>query len=81
MAKKEMMVCPTGPCGPRCIIFGILAAAFFAAGLWTIVTGVMMQTGPMAATMGRTFLWYLGGFVLWMVGKGFKGKACPMCSR
>ena len=76
MAKRDMMM--SGGCGPKCIVLGLIAAAFFAAGLWTLVSGFQMQSAGM--TMGRTFLWYFGGFILWCIGKCVKRKSCGMCA-
>ena len=79
MAKKsmEMNMCPTASCGPKCIVSGILSAVAAAAGLWVIVSGVMMQTQMMPWM--NTLLWYAGGFLLMGVAKCIKMKACGMC--
>ncbi|HLF54236.1 MAG TPA: hypothetical protein VI612_00765 [Candidatus Nanoarchaeia archaeon] len=78
MAKKDMgMVCAPGQCGPKCIILGLLSAAFAAGGLWLVVGGIMMQMGAVAMT--NVFLWYFGGFVLWCIAKMCKMKCCGYC--
>jgi hypothetical protein len=73
MAKQMM-----GQCGPKCIILGLLSAAFAAGGLWMIVGGIMKQWGGMMPWT-NIFLWYFGGFVLFCIAKCTKMKACPMC--
>ncbi len=79
MARKgDMgMMCMPGQCGPKCIILGLLAAAFGALGLFLVVGGVVKQMGMMP--LGNVWLWYFGGFVLWCIAKMCKMKACPMC--
>ncbi len=74
MAKKDMME----GCGPKCIILGLLAAAFAAAGLWMVIGGIMKQwSGMMPWT--NVWLWYFGGLILVMISKGCKFKTCMMC--
>ena len=81
MAKraKPAMTCPPGQCGPRCIVMGLLAAVFAAAGLWMLVGGVMKQLSGLVPWT-NIFLWYLGGFVLWCIAKVCKKKACGECN-
>ncbi len=82
MAKRRTaapaMACPTGSCGPKCIIMGLLSAAFAGVGLLLLVGGVLKQMEMMPWT--NTWLWYFGGFVLWCIAKCCKRKACPMCA-
>jgi hypothetical protein len=78
MAKmKGDMMCPAPVCGPKCIVMGLLAAAFAAGGLWMIVAAVLKQSSLMPTS--NVLLWYFGGFVLWCIAKCMKMKACPMC--
>ncbi len=78
MARKDMgMMCMPGQCGPKCIIFGLIASAFAAGGLFLLVAGILKQMAMMPWT--AAFWWYFGGFVLWCVAKICKMKACPTC--
>ncbi len=61
--KSEMMMCPST--GPKGIVMKIIAAALAAAGLWTIVGGVLGQMHMAAAS--SVFLWYFAGFILLML--------------
>ena len=82
MAKKMemMMTCPPSSCcGPKCIVLGIIAALLGAAGLWMLVSGVMMQSQMLP--WSSVLLWYTGGFLLWCIAKMAKWKACPMCKQ
>ena len=74
MAKKMA----AGACGPRCIIMGLLSAAFAAGGVWMVIAGIMRQW---SATVGFTnvWLWYFGAFILFCIGKCMKFKACATC--
>ncbi len=74
MARKDMME----GCGPKCIMLGLLAAAFAAAGFWMVIGGIMKQWSGMAP-MSNVFLWYFGGLILVMISKGCKFKSCSMC--
>ncbi len=65
-------------CGPKCIILGLVSAAFMAGALWTIVGGIWKQW-TMAAPMSNIFLWYFGGFILFCIAKCIKMKTCEMC--
>ncbi len=81
MAKMKgdmSMTCAPGQCGPKCIIMGLIAAAFAAGGLWMLVGAVMKQwSGMMPWT--NIFLWYFGGLILVCISKCIKMKACGMC--
>ncbi len=73
MAKDMSM-----QCGPKCIVLGLIAAAFAAGGLWMIVAAIMKQwAGMMPWT--NIFLWYFGGFILFSIGKMMKMKCCNFC--
>ena len=76
--KSEMMMCPTGTCGPRCIILGLISAAFASAGLWLIVGAILKQASAIMPWT-NVFTWYFGGFILFGVAKCLKMKACGMC--
>jgi len=77
-AKMEAMTCPTGQCGPKCIVMGLLAAAAAAFGLFLLVGGVMKQWSGMPWSAAWT--WYFGGFVLMCVKCCLKKKACMQCN-
>jgi hypothetical protein len=83
MAKtmKSSMTCPTGPCGPKCIVYGLLSAAFIAAALVVIVMGVHTQWTNMLIPYWKIGLYYFAGLILAMIGKCFKMKCCGMCGR
>lgn len=68
----------TMECGPKCMISGLLAAAFMAGALWMIVTAVLKQT-VMYSTM-HVLLWYFGGFLLFAIARYIKMKSCTICS-
>ena len=75
---KTMKVMENG-CGPKCLFLMLLAALLGAGGLWMIVTGILHQMAP-RAPWGGIVLWYTGGFILWVLAKQCKWKACPMCA-
>ena len=74
MAKQTMMA----DCSPKCIILGLIAAAFAAAGLWMVIGGIMKQWSGMMP-WSNVWLWYFGGLILFAIGKCCKMKACAMC--
>ena len=80
MMKSDAMVCAPGACGPKCIVMGLVSAAFAAGGLWMIVSAVLKQMSGMMPT-SNVFLWYFGGLVLWCIAKMCKMKACSYCAR
>ncbi len=83
MAKtmKSDMVCSAGPCGPKCIVFGLLSAAFMAAALVVIVMGVQIQWTNMLVPYWKIGLYYFAGLILACIGKCFKMKCCGTCGR
>ncbi len=68
----------TAQCSPKCIVLGLVAAAFAAGGLWMIVAAVMKQMAGMMPTT-NVFLWYFGGFILFAIAKMMKMKCCNFC--
>jgi hypothetical protein len=71
---KDMM----GQCSPKCIVLGLVAAAFAAGGLWMVVAAIINQWNRLAPT-SNIFLWYFGGFVLFAIAKMMKMKCCNFC--
>jgi len=77
MVKKDM-TCMPGQCGPKCIIMGLIAAAFGAGGLWMIIAAIIKQWSGMMPT-SNVFLWYFGGLILIAIAKMCKMKGCGFC--
>ena len=75
---KSDMVCPPGQCGPKCIVMGLIAAAFAAGGLWMAVGAIMKQWSGMIP-WSNIFLWYFGAFILFSIGRMMKMKCCGFC--
>ncbi len=73
------MTCASGSCGPRCVLWGLIAVILAALGLWMLMSGIMKQWSMAPWTTAS--LWYLGGFILWCLAKCSKLKACDKCAR
>ena len=74
---KKAVVCKTDHCGPHCFAAGLFGSVFLAIGLFLLVGGIMLQVE--GANLWNAGLWYLGGFLLMMVGKHIFLKACIRC--
>jgi hypothetical protein len=82
MAKKKKVMkrataCKVNQCGPHCFAAGLFGSVFLAIGLFLLVGGIMIQVE--GSGLWNAGLWYLGGFLLMMVGKHIFIKACVKC--
>lgn len=74
---KPALCCPAHSCGPTCLFASIGSSILLSVGLFMIVAGIILQTK--GAGLLNAVLWYVGGFLLMMVGKSILYKACIKC--